>query len=393
MELEGLSVLVAGAGAGGATTALLLARGGARVTLCERVAEPRAVGAGIALAPNGLAVLAGLGLGDELARRGRRIDEPRICDARGRTLFAPRWEGVSGDPHVLVIRRSDLQDVLLGAVALEPNIDIRLGCEVAEATPQGEALLVAELGDERRVSDLVVGADGVASRVRDGGRFGQRLAATGISYVRGLTAMELARSEEAWTTAGIFGSFPVPGGAYFFTSAGAPELARALADRDLEAFAAVWREAYPPSEEILAGVSRFDRLLVNEVARVDCARFHDGRMALVGDAAHAMAPNLGQGANSALVDAAVLLDEIRRARSIEEALAAYSARRVSAVRRVQATAGRLGRLAERTAPGARFLRDRVLMSFAARLPSGARNRRLLQEPPEILLRIAASAAS
>ena len=74
-------------------------------------------------------------------------------------------------------------------------------------------------------------------------------------------------------------------------------------------------------------------------------------MVLVGDAAHAMAPNLGQGANSALVDAAVLLDELRRCSDVPAALSAYQARRQPAVRRVASAAARLGRLAEITHPG------------------------------------------
>jgi len=388
MRLESIDALVAGAGVGGAAAALLLARAGARVTLCERVAEPRAVGAGIALAPNGLAVLDGLGLAEELTRRGRRLDAPRIVDGRGRVLLSPRFDGIPGDPHILVLRRSDLQDVLLAAVAREARIDIRLGTSVEAAAPDGTVAVRTASGEARLAADLVIGADGVDSRVRDGGDFATLRVATGISYVRGLSAIELARSEEAWTPAGIFGSFPVPGGAYFFTSSGTPALAAALAARDLEAFSAIWREAYPPAEEILSGVSRFDRLLVNEVVRIDCARFHAGRLALLGDAAHAMAPNLGQGANSALVDAAVLLDVLRSAVGIEAALTAYTARRRDAVRWVQATAGRLGRLAERTSPLARALRDRLLMPLAARLPPQARNRKLLQEAPDRLREMA-----
>jgi 2-polyprenyl-6-methoxyphenol hydroxylase-like FAD-dependent oxidoreductase len=123
---------------------------------------------------------------------------------------------------------------------------------------------------------------------------------------------------------------------------------------------------------------------VHEVLRVDCARWCDGRLALLGDAAHAMAPNLGQGANSALVDAAVLLDELRRSATPDGALAAYDARRRPAVRRVAETAARLGRLAEATNPVARAVRDRVLLPAAGLLTTARTTAAVLQEPAHVL---------
>jgi 2-polyprenyl-6-methoxyphenol hydroxylase-like FAD-dependent oxidoreductase len=120
---------------------------------------------------------------------------------------------------------------------------------------------------------------------------------------------------------------------------------------DLDGFRAAWARAYPPAARILAGVTRWQHLVVNHVLRVDCRRWFDDKLVLVGDAAYAMAPNLGQGANSALVDSAVLLDELRRAGDVPAALAAYQARRRPAVRRVATAAARLGALAEQTHPG------------------------------------------
>src|SRR5258705_8747368 len=100
MRLAHLHILVVGAAIGGSTAALLLARAGARVTLLEKVAEPRAVGAGIALAENGLTVLEALGLGDELGRLGAKVEGARVVDGRGRTLLLPRGP----QPRALMLR-------------------------------------------------------------------------------------------------------------------------------------------------------------------------------------------------------------------------------------------------------------------------------------------------
>jgi 2-polyprenyl-6-methoxyphenol hydroxylase-like FAD-dependent oxidoreductase len=144
---------------------------------------------------------------------------------------------------------------------------------------------------------------------------------------------------------------------YFFASANAPAVVEAVAGRDLSAFRALWSRALPLSSPALDRVASWDELLVIEVRRVDCERWVDGRLVLVGDAAHAMAPNLGQGANSALVDAAVLSVELAGAQPAEQALARYAQRRRPAVRRVQDTADRLARASRLRNPPLRRLRD------------------------------------
>lgn len=374
MKLDSLHVAVAGGAIGGASAALLLARAGARVTLLEKVAHPRAVGAGIALADNGLAVLESLGLGPALAARGRLLDAPRIVDARGRTLFAP-----PASARVLMLRRSALHGLLLDALAAEPGIETRFGVEVERAGASGEVAT----SEGTLSADLVIAADGVHSRIRDGGDFAARVRGPGIAYLRFLVDDDVATTTEAWTAAGIFGAFPCgDGGTYVYASAGSRATRAAVAARDLPALREAWARAYPPAARAFAALPSFEPVLVNHVLRVDCGRWSDGRVVLLGDAAHAMAPNLGQGANSALVDAAVLLDELRRSSSLADALAAYQARRRPAVRWVASTAGRLGALSERTNPIVRWLRDRILMPLTRLAPDPTA--RVLQEPLDTL---------
>lgn len=393
MKLSGLEVAVVGGAVAGASTALLLARAGAHVRLLEREPRARPVGAGIAIAENGLAVLKALGLGAELATAGSEVHGVRLVDGRGRTLFAPpsgkSAAGMPGgeSPRVLMVRRSALYGLLGRAVAEEPRISCEYGVRVQAASDSGAVTLQRDDAVETLQAELVVGADGVHSRVRDDAAFGARVSKAGISYARGLVAAPLARGEEAWTREGLFGSFPLPDGSYWYASLGTARLRRALADRDLGGFRAIWSEAYAPAGPLLAQLSSFDELIVNEVVRVRCRRFFSGKRVLVGDAAHAMAPNLGQGANSALVDAAVLVDELARAATLAEGLAAYDARRRPKVEAVAQTAARLGALAEYTNPVVRLLRDRVLMPLAGRADSAAQARAVWQEDPAELAQI------
>src|SRR5689334_8140364 len=126
MNSSEMRVAVVGGAVGGVVTAALLARAGAQVTLFERVPRFSTVGAGIALQPNGLAVLYALGLEASLRERGCVLEAPRIADDRGRALFRPPLPQGRFD-HMLMLRRSDLQEVLC-TLLRHDRIDMRLGC-------------------------------------------------------------------------------------------------------------------------------------------------------------------------------------------------------------------------------------------------------------------------
>jgi 2-polyprenyl-6-methoxyphenol hydroxylase-like FAD-dependent oxidoreductase len=408
--LADLHVVVAGAAIGGATAALLLARAGARVTLLERVSQPRAVGAGIVLQPNGLAVLFGLGLRDALEARATVAREARFATP-DRVLFAQRLPDFGeGLDHALVIRRGDLFTILLDAVAAEPRIEASFGAEVTAAGREGSV----RVGGRTLAADLVVGADGVRSRVREHGDFGARVV-PGKTFLRAIApVVEAGALGEWWTRLGIFGAAPVPDGTYFFSSAprrlpaswsgragaspaptsGSRSVAAGegrgegdeRATLDPVALAAAWTPVLPVAGRLFASIAPGD-LLVNRVEQVRCRSFVDGRLVLVGDAAHAMAPNLGQGANSAMVDAAVLVAELARGTGgLAAALARYDARRRPAVARVQRVAWRLGAIADWRGGTARWLRDRVV-TLGSRLAGEATARAAQQEDPPMLLRL------
>jgi 2-polyprenyl-6-methoxyphenol hydroxylase-like FAD-dependent oxidoreductase len=387
--LDGRQVVVVGGAVGGLAAALLLARAGATVTVLERVAEPAAVGAGILLQPNGLAVLAGLGLDGQLEEAGHRMGGAGVVrSATGTPLAQVRVPDFgAGLDHVLALRRSRLHELLLAAVrSAHPAVALRLGTEVTGVARDGTVRFEAGGVAGDVAGDLVVGADGVGSVVRAGGDFGARARPGGATYLRGLVpGDDLGLEGEWWTPLGLFGGAPMgDGSSYFYASATRPPVAAALAASDLAGLRAGWAAALPLAGRVLERVQGTGELLVNQVVRVDCERWNDGRLVLCGDAAHAMAPTLGQGANSALVDAAVLAVELAGDGPPEAALARYGARRRPAVRRVQDTADRLARLADLASPPLRRARD-VLLRAASGFGSDRRVRAFQQEDPARLL--------
>lgn len=375
-------VAVVGGGIGGLTAALLFARHGATVTILERIREPREVGAGLLLQPNGLAVLDGLSLAGEIEALGYRTTGAPVKRADGRTILDVRFPKFgAGLDHALAVRRSRLFATLLDAVQESPSITAHFGAVVTAVRRTGELNAQTRSGQTSLRAGIVVGADGAHSVVRRCGDFAAKVWDTQTRYVRGIVDSEdLGLEGEYWSGLGLFGGAPLGDGTtYFYAAAHDAHIATALESKDLARLRERWAGALPIAARILHRVRSIDDLLVNDVVRVDCGRWVDGQVVLLGDAAHAMAPTLGQGANSAIVDAAVLVAELAGARSSAEGLAGYVARRQVAVRKVQDAADRLTRLSRMRGRIPVAARDRLLRLLGASPTLSMRQAHLAQQ--------------
>jgi 2-polyprenyl-6-methoxyphenol hydroxylase-like FAD-dependent oxidoreductase len=366
------NAVVVGAGIGGLTASLVLSRVAARVTLVERAERPSEVGAALALQPNGMAVLDRLGLLPAVEAVSARIDRMDIRSVTGRRLLTAGMPDLGGGlDHAIAVRRTDLHRLLLEAVAGVASVDTRFGWAAVSANPSGAVRITTtaanapDFGSMSLQADVIVGADGVNSAVRSTGGFESRVS-SGSSYVRTIVKGRANPwFEEYWTPLGSFGQAPLDGDlVYFWAAAHVAGAAEAVSRRDLGAFRQVWRRVLPAAADLLERVSSFDDLLVNTVRQVDCRRWFSGRLVLLGDAAHAMAPNLGQGANSALVDGVVLAEELAGAPSVMDALTGYDKRRRPLARRVQKTAAMLQRLCGIEQVTTLHVRDALLAGLA-----------------------------
>ena len=353
--------MIVGGGIGGLAAALAMASAGLPVTLLERVPVPADVGAGIALHPNGLAVLYGLGLRDRLMAASPHLTREGTFGIGGRTYRVPVPDYGVGIDHALGVPRARLYQILHEAIAAHDRVDLRFGHEVIGVAPDGRVEVRDAEGVYEIDAGLVIGADGLGSTVRAAGEFGARRTHTPGLAVRALVPGDPFGGAEAevWAADGLALGAPMGGGvSYVALSASRGPLREAMANGDLVTLRALAARMMPAMGEALSAVGSFAELLVNPIITITCERWHHRDLALLGDAAHAMAPHLGQGANSALLDAYVLTEELARAQSRAAAIARYGLRRRPGATRVQ----RLSRayqfgVEEITQPVIRPLRD------------------------------------
>ncbi|MFG3346452.1 FAD-dependent monooxygenase [Streptomyces sp. NPDC048018] len=359
--------VVAGAGIGGLTAALALRDRGWDVTVLERAPGLAPVGAGIGLAPNALRALDVLGLGDRVralaAWQGdggmRRPDGRWLCRTDARAA-AERF----GGPLVL-LHRATLVELLASGL---PEGTVRTATQAALTDP-GDTHRPARVAtpDGELEAELVVGADGIRSAVRTGlfpGHPGPRYSGFTTWRVVIPAPERPFAPHETWGPARLWGSQPLKDGrTYAYAMAAAPAGAHS-ADGEKAELLRLFGDWHHPVPAILDAAD--DRAVLRHDVHhlIDpLPAFHRGRTVLLGDAAHAMQPTLGQGGNQAIEDAVVLAHHAG-GRPVPAALAAYTADRLPRTTAIVRKAARTGRLALLSARPAVALRDAAVTAVS-----------------------------
>ncbi|AHH20969.1 putative monooxygenase [Nocardia nova SH22a] len=316
---------IIGAGIGGLTAATALAQRGWQIRLHERESEIRAIGAGIYVWGNGLATLRALGLHDEAVIGAHIGPTLESRDRRGRTVERLTINGPD-QPQVKTIMRDRLIRTLV-AGAVRAGVEIRTGSEIVAADPAGA---VFDSAGTRFGADLVVAADGVNSRIRD---------TLGVPMRRIRSTQGAIRLTVPWTQEFVA---PEDRGSYLeffsgrrrvlYTPSSAEHLYVALvADTSDTAATTVpidvdsWVRSFPALETLIRSLAevpgRWDTF---EFIRL--RRWSTGRVAFLGDAAHAQPPYLGQGGGCAMMNALGLADAVSAApQAITKALGVWEA--------------------------------------------------------------------
>ncbi len=295
-----MKAVIAGGGIGGLACALALTRHGWDVEVLERAPAFAEVGAGLSLWPNGLRALDALGVGEQVRERALLSGEAGIRDSSGRWLSRTDTAALERRfGPVAMIHRADLLEVLRAAV---PEDSLRHDVTVRHVSPGGT---VAHSAGESR-ADLIVGADGIRSAVRASvwpDAPAPRYA--GYTAWRMVTPpVQVDGISESWGAGARFGYAPLPDGrVYCFAVANAREGDPGQGLAGLRRRFSGWHRPIPA----LLDAAAQDALLHDDLYELPPLRAYTaGKVVLAGDAAHAMTPNLGQGACQALEDAVVL---------------------------------------------------------------------------------------
>lgn len=301
---------VAGAGLAGLVMAAALAQKGWGVTLHERSPDLRMFGAGIWIWESGLKVLEMLGAFDEAMRRARVIRTFNVADEKGDVQASINFDGGA---RLYLPLRQDLYDALISR-CVDLGVDIRTSSEAVAM--QSEGVLVMASGEERK-ADLVIAADGVNSRLRDG------MGATRIrdfGLEAGIRLLIDRREDDPTDVVTEYWNGPhrllynpcIDTKNYIFLGAPLDDERAGETPMDLE----YWAERFPAAAHYIERFEvdgRWDR-----IGAVRCSSWAHGRTAIIGDAAHALPPNLGQQANTAFVNAIAMVQLLEEARSVDD---------------------------------------------------------------------------
>ncbi|MCU9836908.1 FAD-dependent monooxygenase [Ruegeria sp. WL0004] len=342
MQLNGIKIVIVGAGIGGLAAALALKARGADVSVLEQAEAITEVGAGIQVSPNGAAVLTALGLQKEFEAASIRCRAVVLADynRRGEVLRLDLMRHAH-DLRFAFVHRADMIDLLADAVR-QAGINIRLLQKVDSVEPGSPPTLRMTSG-ARISADLIVGADGLHSPARKALNGSSNPFFTGQVAWRATVPNDIGLADEARV-------FMAPGRHLVCYPLRNGSLVNLVAVQERRDWAAESWSHSDDADNLRAAFSDFSDLPMSLLGRVVdpglwglfrhpvASCWHKGRVTILGDAAHPTLPFMAQGANMALEDAWVLAEELARAPGIEIALEAYQNRRRPRVERVVAAA-------------------------------------------------------
>lgn len=353
---EPLSVLIVGGGIGGLTAALALSRSGFRVSLFERAKDFKPIGAGLQLSANALSVLEKIGL-TMRGQNGIDIASTEVRDGNSGKMLSRI--ATPDNNNTLVISRPDLQTTLLQAVTADANIELNTGSEVVDMLGGKSVASLTLSNGTMHTGDALIGADGVWSQTRrmvNSARpdYSGRIAWRATMPLSNVPKDISRHTVTLWLAKGAhLVTYPIANGASFnavgiiqdnwqaegWTEKGnMAELALAFSD---------W---HSPVQRLLQSTDSWQKWALCTVDPT--MNWTKGRMALLGDAAHAMVPFMAQGAGMSIEDAWVLARHLGNASrdTVPEALMAYQAERQDRVTKVWETSMQQGKIYHLSGP-------------------------------------------
>jgi len=377
-------IAISGAGPAGLAMALMLTRAGHHVEVIERFSEPAPVGSGLILQPTGLTVLDHLGLYDRILSLGHRIDRLWGTDAKtGRPVLDVHYGAGPFGRFGLAVQRAALFETLHDAF-ISQGIPILVGRQVVGVrNAESEPVLVLSDGSMLGPYRLVIDATGSRSQLMNAlcpddvsvdlayGAFWATLDAADMPYEPNALVQRYQHANV------MIGVLPVgrltPDGrdkVAFFWSQKIAEANHTMSG-GLDAWKARLRDYWPETSDMLAEITGWEQLTLARYQHRTLARPARGRVVFIGDAAHCTSPQLGQGANMALLDAAALAHGLATTADINRAIDHYCESRRNHVRLFQLFSRMFTPFYQGDSRALSFIRDQVV-STVARIPPAPR---------------------
>lgn len=367
------TVTIIGAGIGGLTTALTLQQRGLNVAVYEGSAAIQPVGAGIILANNAMQVFKKLGISDSIEKAGHRISAIKITDAQLRPLSVvalQEYEKKHG-VHNIAIHRGELQRILANAVGFN---SIHLSKRLAKI--EKELLFQLTFEDNTHLeTNLIIGADGINSVVRNQLFEKSSLRDAGQICWRGICNIELPKDyhhemNEAWGKGKRFGFVKISTHqVYWFALTNSKNTDPGEVD-----LTDLFQEFHPDILHIITSTPP-EQIIVGPIRDLKpIPTWHSENVCLIGDAAHATTPNLGQGACQAIEDAFVLGQLLDQGIPLAATFTEYEKRRRKKADKIVSASWTLGKIAHWSHPVPIWFRNLFL-----RITPNAANRKQMNE--------------
>lgn len=372
-----MKIAILGGGIGGLTTAIALQKKGYDVKVYEAAPELKALGAGLAIAANAMKAFQHIGIAEKILQEGKMLEYYDIMDEHGKVITrnSPQQFGEKIQSSNFMIHRADLHKTLI-AELLPGTLITNKRCKDISQHNQ-KVNIDFEDGTNAEV-DYVIAADGIHSVVRNKLLPDAKTRYAGHTCWRAvidntIADLDVKKATETWGTKGRFGITPLKGNRiYWYACVDFPQndaRAKAFSTDDLYAN---FKDYHQPIPQIIQATKN-EQLIQGDILDIPpIKKFAFGRILLLGDAAHATTPNLGQGACQAIEDAAYLADLMAKNKDPEAAFQTFEKMRISRTTFVVNTSWRIGKVAHISNPILAKIRNMVF----GLLPESINNKQL-----------------